>query len=238
MGQDEEYVIPLADQRVFGAGIRKNRVKFVPPKPAGSQTKADTSNGVAVADLYRSIVLQESWSADRLREVNEHQVPDAVLSSAAPNAEPEGALCEICNLPLKSRDSTVATPLSPHEASLVHQVCLSHSHPPSHLDRTRKGFKYLTSYGWDPDSRLGLGRAGDGRLAPVNGKLKNDTLGMGFEEKLKKNKGGIVGMEKKVEKLDAKKARKLEAEGRRKRARLQEIFYGADEVERYLGSKG
>lgn len=61
---------------------------------------------------------------------------------------------------------------------------------------------------------------------------------MGFKEKLKKNKGGIVGIEKKVEKLDAKKLRKMEVEGREKRARLQEIFYGVVEVERYLGSGG
>lgn len=228
MDQDEGYIIPLTDQRVFGAGIKKNRVKFVPPEPAGSKTKADTSNGAAAADLYRSIVLQEGWSTDKFREANEPQIPNTVSESAAPNAELEGASCEICNLSLKSPNSTVPTPSNPHEASLVHQVCLSHSHPPSHLDRTRKGLKYLSFYGWDPDSRLGLGAAGDGRLAPIRGKLKNDTLGVGFEEKLKKNKGGVVGAEKQMEKLDAKKVRKLEAEGRRKRARLQEMFYGKD----------
>lgn len=223
MDQDEGYVIPLTDQMVFGAGIKKSPVKFVPPEPADSTTKADTASGATVADLYRSIVLQESGSTDERREAN---------------AEVERAICGICNSSLKSGNSTVATPSNPHEASLVHQACLSHSNPPSHLDRTRKGLKYLSSYGWDPDSRLGLGAAGHGRLAPIRGKLKNDTLGVGFEEKLKKDKGGVVGVGKQMEKLDAKKVRKLEADGRRKRARLQEMFYGKDESERYLRSGG
>lgn len=173
MDDDEEYVIPLIDQSVFGAGIRRNCVKFVPSEPAGSQTKADIPNGAAVADLYRSIVLREGWSTDKLREANGQQNSNTVSESAAPNAELEVTLCEICNLPLELPNSTITTPTDPHEACLVHQLCLSHSHPPSHLDRTRKGLIYLSSYGWDPDRRLGLGAAGDGRLAPIRGKLKN-----------------------------------------------------------------
>ncbi len=238
MDEDEEYVVPLTEQRVFGAGIRKNRVKFVPPAPAGSQTKADISNGAAVADLYRSIVLQEGGPIDCHREADGQQISKKGSESATSNAQLDGALCGICNLPMESPNFTAAISSNPHEASLVHQVCLSHSNPPSHLDRKRKGLIYLSSYGWDPESRLGLGATGDGILAPVRGKLKNDTLGVGFEEKLRKDKWGIVEVGKKVEKLDAKKVRKLEIAATRKRAKLQEIFYGGDDVERYLGLPG
>lgn len=238
MDQDEEYTIPLTDQRVFGAGITKRRMKFVPPEPAAPQTAASIPNGSAIADLYRSIVLKEDGSRKNHKETNECDVPDLSSDSANSKAQLHGAICEICNLPLESSKPTVTTPANPHEASIVHQVCLSHSHPPSNLDRTRKGLVYLSSYGWDPDSRLGLGATGHGRLAPVRGKVKNDTLGVGFEKTLRKSGRGIVRVEKEMEKLDAKGVRKLEAEGKRKRGRLQEMFYGSDEIERYLEPGG
>lgn len=95
--------------------------------------------------------------------------------------------------------------------------------------------KYLTSYGWDPDSRLGLGAKGEGILAPVKAKVKSDTVGLGvvFPKGVDKRK-----MEKKVEKLDAKRVRKMEEEGKKRRERLQELFYRNDDLERYLGKAG
>ena len=237
MDYDEEYVIPLTDQKVFGAGVRKSRVQFVPQGSTALETTADIPRGTAIADLYRSIVL-EGEPIDSHRKANNQKPSKDISTSATANVELDGVVCEICNLPLKPSNSAVATSSNTHEASLVHQVCLSHSYPPSHIDRARKGLKYLSSYGWDPDSRLGLGVSGDGRLVPIRGKLKNDTLGVGFEEKLRKSNMKIVGVEKRVEKLDAKKVRKLEAEGRKKKARLQEMFYRADDVERYLGLEG
>ena len=234
MDQDEEYIVPLTDQSVFGAGVMRKRVTFVPPEPATSPATANILSGATVADLYRSIVLQEGGALKSHEELNDLQISKKAVDPSIPNGFLGEALCEICDLPLQSPDPTQ----NPHEASLVHQVCLSHSHPPSHLDRSRKGLRYLSTYGWDLDSRLGLGPKGDGRLAPVRGKLKNDTLGVGFEEKLRKSKRPIVGVEKKVGKLDAKKVRTLEAEERSKRARLQAMFYGSDEVEWYLGSGG
>ena len=237
MDQDEEYTIPLTDQRVFGAGITKRRVNFVPPATVAPQTAPSVLDGPAVADLYRSIVLEDG-SRKNNKETNERNVPSKSSDLAQTNAQLDGAICEICNLPLESSSTSVSTPANPHEASLVHQVYLSHSRPPSNLDRTRKGLVYLSSYGWDPESRLGLGATGHGRLAPVRGNLKNDTLGVGFEETLRKSSQGIVRVEKKVEKLDAKRMRKLEAKERRKRGRLQEMFYGGDEVTRYLGPGG
>jgi hypothetical protein len=148
--------------------------------------------------------------------------------------------CEICNLSLSPTNSNITdleydTPQSstkprPHEASLAHQVCLTHSHPPSHLDRSRKGLTYLSSYGWDPDSRLGLGAFSQGIAFPIKAKQKDDKMGLGLvfpEEKEWRKK-------EKVEKLDAKKVRKLEEQDRRRREELQELFYRSDDLERYL----
>lgn len=122
--------------------------------------------------------------------------------------------------------------IKPHETSLVHQVCLAHSHPPSHLDRNRAGVKYLSSYGWDPDSRLGLGAKGEGVRVPIKAKVKNDTVGLGVERAI--SKGQVVA--KKVERLDAKGLRRKELEGKKREKRLQQMFYGADDVEKYLGT--
>ena len=238
MDDDDEDTASLTDQRVFGAGIKRNPVKFVLPERVSPQSLASVSNGAVVADLYRSIVLPQGRSIAAQKNPNSPHDQNELAGSSRLEDHVEEALCQICRLPLQSPKSLLATVSNPHEASLVHQACLDHSHPPSHLDRSRKGLEYLSSYGWDPDSRLGLGATGNGRLAPVRGKLKNDTLGVGFEEKLRKTAGRTVSVEKKAEKLNAKKVRKLEAEGRRKRARLQEMFYGGDEVQRYLGLGG
>ena len=97
------------------------------------------------------------------------------------------------------------------------------------MDRSRQGFKYLSSYGWDPDSRQGLGATGKGIRAPIKAKVKNDTVGLGA-----KTKEAAKPLDAKVERLDAKQVRKKDMEDRRKRERLQEIFYRNDDVEKYL----
>ena len=65
---------------------------------------------------------------------------------------------------------------------------------------------------------------------PIKAKVKNNTVGLGVDLKEPKD----IPQEK-LEKLDAKKVRKKELEDRRKREKLQQIFYGNDEVEKYLG---
>lgn len=132
----------------------------------------------------------------------------------------------------------------PHEASLAHQLCLTHSHPPSHLDRTRHGLRYLSAYGWDPDSRLGLGAPGrEGIREPVKAKVKHDTVGLGVNSvdedwsssKRDKDKSAQGAKPAKVVKLNAKQARKGHAEARKKGEMLREMFYRGDDVQRYLG---
>jgi hypothetical protein len=255
MSDDDTYEIPLQDQRVFGAGIKRKRVKFVPSTSSSSITHSTTKAPArSISDLYLSLVLpNEASSTENFIEESPNPCSLSRASSEGiPVAEGqtnEPELCDICKLPLSSTDVTAtlmpdALPSEsqdptrrppgkprPHEASLAHQVCLEHSHPPSHLDRNRKGLTYLSAYGWDPDARLGLGAQGQGIQFPIKPKPKDDKLGIGVvlppeRERLKK---------KKLEKLDAGKVRKMYEKDKRKGERLREMFYRNDDVERYLG---
>ncbi|KAJ9298418.1 hypothetical protein DTO271G3_3385 [Paecilomyces variotii] len=278
--EDDDYFLPLEDQRVFGAGIRKKRVQFVPSAETLNTTD-DVSNAsqaarqssepaASIADRYLSIVLPKEAKTpskpedtQREREQTEEleEEEEALRSSAPPSlptttisdlsslkgsasSAPENAQrCEVCNLPLVPAVSQTASSSSdgkkiiPHEASLVHQFCLSHSHPPSHLDRTRHGLRYLESYGWDPDSRRGLGAPGrEGIREPIKSRVKNDTVGLGVKIDPIKAKASVK--DAKVQKLNAKEVRKMEMEGKKKRERLQEMFYRNEDIERYLGGGG
>ncbi|KAI9858014.1 MAG: hypothetical protein M1824_004479 [Vezdaea acicularis] len=214
--EDEEYFIPLIDQRVFGAGIKRKRVQFVPSKPAAAAKGSVRPRTTTTArDRYLSIVLPTPDKVDELPEK-----PGEIKSK---EDEYRGALCEICRLPL----STDATP---HEASLIHQACLEHSHPPSHLDRSRKGLQYLSSYGWDPDSRLGLGAEGTGTRIPIKTTPKNDNLGIGVDPALSRVRSKVV-----KKRLGAKEIR-MQAETEKKKAeKLREIFYRNEDTDKYLG---
>jgi hypothetical protein len=247
MSDDETFEIPLQDQRVFGAGIKRKRVKFV-PSSSSSVTPLGNPSAKSMGDLYLSLVLpKEAPSAGNTPLPSTDSAVPSTLVAINP---PEPELCEICNLPFSSADSPAIstssdqTSLEPtdtsvsllrrprrHEASLAHQVCLSHSHPPSHLDRKRKGLTYLSAYGWDPDTRLGLGPEGQGIRFPIKTKPKDDKLGIGVvlpteDERRRKDK---------VEKLDAGKVRKMYDKDKRKGEKLREMFYRNEDVERYLG---
>lgn len=235
MDQEEDYTIPLQDQRVFGAGIKRKRIAFIPaatdpPQPAPASHPSTKTAG----QRYLSIVLGASTTTlETQADDKATAIPDP-SPPLTPVAATEDALCEICNLPVTSVLDTSTGDRKPHETSLVHQVCLAHSHPPSHLDRNRAGVKYLSSYGWDLDGRLGLGVKGDGVRVPIKAKVKNNTVGLGVERAI--NKGLVVA--KKVERLDAKGVRRKELEGKKREKRLQQMFYGADDVEKYLGTGG
>ncbi|KAF4985972.1 hypothetical protein F66182_16872 [Fusarium sp. NRRL 66182] len=129
----------------------------------------------------------------------------------------------------------------PHEASMVHQICLQHSHPPSHLDRTRHGLRYLASYGWDPDSRVGLGAEGrTGILQPIKPKAKTSTSGLGLrkedEEAIAARKGLRIQQREERQKLNAKQVRLAHLADKKKGEKLRELFYASDDIQRYLGS--
>lgn len=218
---DDEYEIPLRDQRVFGAGIKRKRVKFVSSSSAASTTTTSPSKSSAqdVASRYLSLVLPSDTA------------PSMTASTTFENA----STCEICKLPLTTNNPDATTS---HDTTLAHQVCLPHSHPPSYLDRNRKGLSILSAYGWDPDSRLGLGSAGQGIQFPVKVKEKSDKLGVGVVvpsdvEMRKRAEQRAKGKEER-RKLDAGRVRKKTVEEGRKRERLQREFYGSHETERYL----
>jgi hypothetical protein len=247
MSDDETYEVPLQDQRIFGAGIKRKRVKFVPSSSSSTAVAPSTTPAKLVSDFYLSLVLRKDAASSEKSTAG----PDSPLPlPAAPadepttqtNEPPEPQLCDICSLPLSSSpvasaDATLpqsaaqSTPKPrPHEASLAHQVCLTHSHPPSHLDRNRKGLAYLAAYGWDPDSRLGLGASGQGIQYPIKTKPKDDKLGIGVVVP-----PGTTERVKKVRKLDAGRARKMYEKDRREGQRLRDLFYRNEDVERYLG---
>jgi hypothetical protein len=245
MSDDETFEIPLQDQRVFGAGIKRKRVKFVPSSSATHAQQASITPSKSVGALYLSLVLpQDAPSADERTNLTFASAPQ--LASLEDATKPSASeVCKICKLPVSSDEMTISNddvPSSsrdpemcmshkprPHEASIAHQVCLIHSHPPSHLDRTRKGLAYLSSYGWDPDSRFGLGAEGQGIVFPIKAKPKDDKLGIGVvvPERVEKRK-------EKLERFDAGKVRKVYEKDKMRSERLREMFYMSDDVERHL----
>ena len=243
MDNEDECLIPLQDQRVFGAGIKRKRVAFVPA--ASSSNLVLPSTSANVGERYLSIVFPSNEAtlsnvAKKKSAISENSGSDSGSGSGSnrvTEGDPQetwrnGFACQVCNLPVRDAASTGASS-KPHQALIAHQVCLPHSPPPSHLDRNRQGLKYLSSYGWDPDSRLGLGAAGDGIRAPIKVKIKNDTLGLGVKRLKECNVAKRPPA--KLQKLDAKQVRSQELGARKRGQRLQEMFYRHDDVERYLG---
>ena len=149
---------------------------------------------------------------------------DTQLETESNQVQTGYALCDVCNFPPGA---------SSHDASVAHQICLKHSYPPSNLDRSRRGLKYLASFGWDPDSRLGLGAAGSGIRAPIKTKEKNDTVGLGV---LPTQRRRIA--KQPLQRLDAKQSRTADKENLKRREELRELFYCDQNVTKYMGAGG
>ena len=205
----DTYFMAAEDQRVFGAGIKRKRVPFVPASTTESSTIANPNP--SVGDKYLSIVLKKQQSQQETVQDQEAH-----------------AICDVCGQP--SRES--------HLSSISHQLCLEHSHPPSHLPREHVGLKILERSGWDPDSRLGLGATGEGIRIPIKIKVKNDTVGLGIEPRQRES-GKIFEVKSNdgVKRLNAKEVRKQDEEGRKRAQKLQLSFYGKD-LSQYLGTDG
>ncbi|KAJ5757772.1 uncharacterized protein N7511_006466 [Penicillium nucicola] len=257
---EEDYVLPPEQQRPFTSGVRRKRVKFVRSSDLDTTTTPASSatSGASISNTYLSIVMKHSEprTSPSTPTPTEQQAPPRTAQSAppptkaafpppteapSPSPEPEPTTrtdrqnhCEICNLPLPTNPTD-----QPHEASLAHQVCLTHSHPPSHLDRTRQGMRYLSTYGWDPDSRRGLGAPGrEGIRAPIKPRPKHDTAGLG------------TGLDAdgdplppkpapppKVQKMNAKQSAKKMAADRARGERMRKLLFANDEVMKYLGEE-
>ena len=231
---DEEVSSLWEQQRIFRAGIARKSIHFVPAAATSKraiQLAPQTTPSISPQDRYLNIVLKNG-TAMKDHTPSPIGVPYHEGGATRQQLDLEGAFCEICNLPVDTSKNTTSTASTNHESTIAHMVCLSHSHPPSHLDRRRQGLKYLSSYGWDPDSRKGLGATGEGVRAPIKAKVKNDTVGLGV-----KTKGSKKPTDTKVVEMDAKQVRRMDIEDRRKRERLQEMFYGNGDVEKHLGGE-
>ncbi|KAL7627471.1 hypothetical protein AAE478_001664 [Parahypoxylon ruwenzoriense] len=222
---DPEYDIPLQDKHPFGSGLKRKRVVFVPASSGDLNTTEDSTSAKSsqsISDLYLSMVLPQ--------EKENSQSPSAKASGTAPAP----LVCEICHLPVDENaefSDATGSAARPHEASIAHQVCITHSYPPSALDRSRMGLSVLQSQGWDPDSRTGLGVQQQGMQYPIKAKPKNNTLGIGVQ--VPKN---LEAKKEKAQTYDAKKVRKMAEEDKKRRERLRQQFYGNPDVERYLGT--
>lgn len=228
--EEEEYLIPLQEQRLFGGGIQRKRVQFIPSTSGSPTGSSELTTSSRAGDRYLSVVLSRPQS-----DPKQNLVTGKCFEGPTPQTPStiDSSLCQICNLPLPPHNSNAKSSSQLHEASLAHQVCLAHSHPPSHIDRNRQGLKYLSSYGWDPDSRVGLGAGGHGIRSPIKPKPKNNTVGLGADMSLGDRRDSR-NKNKKEKKLDAGNVRKRERESKLKTAFLQELFYGSEDMEKYL----
>ncbi|KAI0546087.1 hypothetical protein F4679DRAFT_558926 [Xylaria curta] len=218
---DEGDEVPLQHKRPFGSGLKRKQVIFVPASSGhlnstdeGKPKASDPSK--SVSDIYLSIVLPKDTKEAAPIDGTNTDRPD---------------VCDICKLPVNESVDTGKPPSRPHEASIAHQVCMSHSHPPSALDRSRMGLGVLRAQGWDPDARTGLGALNQGISFPIKAKPKNNTLGLGVEVP----KDIATRKKEKPQMLNAKKVRKMAADDKKRHEKLRHQLYGNPDVEKYLG---
>ena len=218
----DEGSIPLTSQAYLSNPAYRKHITFVPAAFAATTSPREPASSavISAADRYLSIVFTSTEGTT---------ISEAVVSPKEEISAPkiEAPLCPTCHFPLSSSPPTSS--FYHHECLLAHQLSLPHSHPPSYLPRSNKGLQYLSSYGWDPDGRQGLGSGGEGIKVPIKAKMKTDTSGLGVRAtKVRKE-------EPKKQMLDAGKVRKLVREEKRKKEKLQRELWGKDDVEKYLG---
>ncbi len=206
--------------------MKRKLIEFVAAAQDSTHTPIKPTRPIPAGERYLSIVFKDGTPSKKIGTTG---IEDGLLERPTGHPpESKDALCGICNLPVHVPEREGLGTPKLHEASIAHMVCLKHSHPPSDLDRNRLGLKCLSSYGWDPESRLGLGTNGEGIRAPIKVKVKNDTMGLGVHLK-----EGTRVQERKRKPLDAKQARKRDLESKKKTESLQEMFYGNDDVWKY-----
>lgn len=230
---DDDYYVPLVDQRVFGAGIKRKRIAFVPATDEQpSIPKPSSSTAGNAGARYLSIVLKKNSSLQAKAD------EETQTDSNGENTTPILPLCPVCGQAVSETDGEN----KPHESSIAHQICLDHSHPPSHLDRSHVGLKYLQEYGWNPDARIGLGARSEGIRIPIKAKEKNDSAGLGMTRDDEESSDRVKVQKKaKAEdntvRLNAKQVRKMENDKSKHAERLRRNMYGPD-LSQYLGPEG
>lgn len=212
---DDEDDIPLHHKRPFGSGLKRKRVEFVRAQDADlSSIPATTSSDSDIGDIYASIVMPTAKSGTQTSLRTEPPKADETAT--------ESRICAICALP-------ITTTTEKHEASLAHQVSLSHSHPPSALDRSRMGLRTLASVGWDPDARVGLGREGEGMRFPIKVSKKEDNLGVGATAPMP-----APPKEQRSRPLSARERKTVVQKEKQRTEHLQREIFGSVDVEGIL----
>lgn len=204
---DEAQIQSLQYQKAFGSTLKRKRIDFVPASRASleNNTLPTPARGKQVQDAYLNMVLKTDKCDTK---------------KADPSASPE--ICPIC------KSAILEASHDAHNASMVHLLAKDHSHPPSSIDRQNKGFAYLNSQGWNPDDRRGLGAEGNGILYPIRTEDRGDKRGLGASKLSLKEK-------QRERRLTAGQARKQHQDGVKKDKRMQALFYGKDDVNKYLG---
>lgn len=239
---EEHDDIPLHHKRAFGAGLKRKKVEFVraqDPDDYISTLPSTRPTNSVVGDLYASIVLGSSSSnssvPDRTKAIStDAENGRAESTSDHPSAQQPVATCPVCSL-------AITTTVEAHEASLAHQVSLEHSHPPSALDRSRMGLRALASQGWDPDARVGLGRAGgEGARYPIRVTPKEDVLGVGatLPERTDEDRKAEAAAKEARRQLTTKERKARAKEERDRAARFQAEIYGRQDLDRLLKGDG
>lgn len=221
--QEDYDDVPLHRKQPFGAGLKRKKVEFVRAQESdvtAAVAAEQKASAAAVGDFYASIVLGAKKKAENDPASEDKQEEEK------PGPE---KICDVCALPIVSS-------VAEHNASLAHQVSIQHSHPPSHLDRSRMGLRTLNSQGWDPDARVGLGREGEGLRFPIKVVAKDDTLGIGAVVPAAAEAAAGRREEERREKksLSAREMKAVRLREKEKAERLQQEIYGRVDVEKYL----
>jgi hypothetical protein len=248
MSQDDDDNVyddvPLNHKKAFGSSLKIKRVDFVKGSDGdlASTHTTDGPCGQTVSDLYLGVVLKNQGDSPPPNSRG-NATPATRSASPSSSPEPSQAICRDCNLPLDDpTDPSTAdgAAAAKHDASMAHQVRLPHSHPPSSINRSRMGLAVLSSRGWDPDARRGLGAEEQGITHPIRAKPKDDNLGVGLEvpkdvlEKAKKPCEQKLKESKGVKRMKLRE--KLRADKKRDQ-KLHDLFYGNDDVVKYLGKR-
>jgi len=202
---------PFVQHPAYGRGLWKNPIQFVSAASDAPVISKTSTTGRTMAEKYLAIM----------------------FPNGQPQPKPEAyPACGICGEPVKETEQRM------HYLSPAHQAALPRAPIPSAIDRSRMGLKYMSKHGYDVDARVGLGASGQGMLFPLVPKEKRDKFGLGIDKKEHEKKRALGGASKadvKEGRLDAGKIRKLAQVQKRKHDKLQRMFYGNDEVEKYLG---
>ena len=229
----DKLLQPAEAESVNIPGTKRRCVHFVSERgDDGDLGKASAAPSVvrSAADLYAGVVFRNRYQS----------AADAIQAVAQPGLDDSNiARCDICGATVGNRDG----PDESHGISLAHQLSLPQSKPPSAIDRKHNAFRYMSAQGWDPDEGKGLGAAGQGRVRPIDAKKRKDRAGIDVTKK--PNEDEEVNSRRENEKshkvikrsLTRREQREETRKKRHQDNKFEDLFYGNEEVYKYLGIK-